>query len=49
MIDSTQATQYLNEIKDSVQEGFQWVTRSGVLCEEELQGVKLDDVRTKGL
>lgn len=37
--DATKGVQYLNEIKDSVIAGFEWVTREGVLCEENMRGV----------
>merc|ERR1719516_926478 len=39
LIDCTKAVQYLNEIKDSVVAGFQWATKEGVLCEENMRGV----------
>ncbi|XP_031206183.1 elongation factor 2, partial [Mastomys coucha] len=34
--------QYLNEIKDSVVAGFQWATKEGALCEENMRGVRFD-------
>ncbi|KAL1789926.1 elongation factor 2, partial [Sigmodon hispidus] len=34
--------QYLNEIKDSVVAGFQWATKEGGLCEENMCGVCFD-------
>jgi elongation factor 2 len=40
LIDGTKGIQYMNEIKDSVVAGFQWVTYDGVLCGEPLRGVK---------
>jgi len=42
VIDVTKAVQYLNEIKDSVVAGFQWVAKEGVLCEENLRGVRFN-------
>lgn len=39
LIDSTRAVQYLNEIKESVNSGFQWGTRNGPLCDEQVRGV----------
>jgi elongation factor 2 len=39
LIDSTRAVQYLNEIKESVNSGFQWATRNGPLCDEQIRGV----------
>jgi elongation factor 2 len=32
----------LNEIKDSVVAGFQWASKEGVLCEENMRGVRFD-------
>merc|ERR1711963_755312 len=37
LVDTTKAVQYLNEIKDSVVAGFQWATKEGVLCEENMR------------
>jgi translation elongation factor EF-G len=34
--------QYLNEIKDSVVAGFQWATKEGVLCDENMRGVRFN-------
>merc|ERR1719219_1691333 len=42
LIDCTKAVQYLNEIKDSVVAGFQWATKEGVLCEENMRGVRFN-------
>jgi len=42
VIDATKAVQYLSEIKDSVVAGFQWVTKEGVLCEENMRGVRFN-------
>jgi elongation factor 2 len=39
MVDETKAVQYLSEIKDSVVAGFNWVTKEGVICEENLRGI----------
>eukprot|EP00918_Siedleckia_nematoides_P055039 GHVU01120081.1.p1 GENE.GHVU01120081.1~~GHVU01120081.1.p1 ORF type:complete len:843 (-),score=136.79 GHVU01120081.1:345-2873(-) len=38
--DVTKGVQYLNEIKDSVVAGFQWASKEGVLCEENLRGCR---------
>merc|ERR1712154_633946 len=40
LMDCTKAVQYLNEIKDSVIAGFQWASKEGVLCEENMRGVR---------
>ncbi|XP_015679952.1 elongation factor 2 [Protobothrops mucrosquamatus] len=42
LVDITKGVQYLNEIKDSVVAGFQWATKEGVLCEENMRGVRFD-------
>ena len=42
LIDDSKAVQYLNEIKDSMVNAFQWATGSGVLCEEFMRGVRMN-------
>jgi len=42
LVDCTKAVQYLNEIKDSVVAGFQWATKEGVLCEENMRGTRFN-------
>jgi len=42
MMDVTKGVQYLNEIKDSVVAGFQWATKEGVMCDENLRGVRFN-------
>jgi len=42
LMDCTKAVQYLNEIKDSVVAGFQWASKEGVLCEENMRGVRFN-------
>jgi elongation factor 2 len=42
VVDVTKGVQYLNEIKDSVVAGFQWATKEGVLCEENMRGCRFD-------
>jgi len=41
-VDCSKGVQYLNEIKDSVVAGFQWATKEGVLCDENLRGVRFN-------
>ena len=36
------SAQYLPEIKDSVIAGFQWATKEGVLCDENIRGVRFN-------
>lgn len=42
LIDVTKGVQYLNEIKDSCVAGFQWATKEGVLCDENMRGVRFN-------
>lgn len=42
--DTTKGVQYLNEIQDSMESGFQWVTKEAVLCEENMRQVKMNVV-----
>jgi len=46
LLDATRAVDYLNEIQESVNAGFQWACRQGPLCDEQCRGVimKLLDV-----
>jgi elongation factor 2 len=41
LVDASKGVQYLNEIKDHVNSGFQWATKEGPLCEEQMRGVCL--------
>jgi len=40
VVDQTKGVQYLNEIKDSVVAAFQWASKDGVLCEENMRGIR---------
>merc|ERR1712106_9632 len=42
MIDCTKGVQYLNEIKDSVVAGFQWASKEGILCDENMRASRLN-------
>merc|ERR1712072_255581 len=42
VVDQTQAIQYLNEIKEHVNSAFQWTTKEGPLCEENMRGIKFN-------
>jgi elongation factor 2 len=35
-MDATRAVAYLNEVKESINSGFQWATRAGPLCDEQV-------------
>jgi elongation factor 2 len=41
-VDVTQGVQYLNEIKEHVNSGFQWVTKDGPLCEENMRAIRFN-------
>lgn len=42
VVDTTQAIQYLNEIKEHVNSAFQWATKEGPLCEENMRGIRFN-------
>jgi len=42
VIDASKGVQYLHEIKDSVVAGFQWASKEGVLCDENMRGCRFD-------
>merc|ERR1711874_30344 len=42
LMDCTKGVQYLNEIKDSCVAGFQWASKEGVLCDENLRSVRFN-------
>ena len=42
LVDVTKGVQYLNEIKDSCVAAFQWATKEGVCCEENMRGVRFN-------
>jgi elongation factor 2 len=42
VVDCTKGVQYLNEIKDSVVAAFQWVTKEGVLTNENMRGIRFN-------
>ena len=42
LVDVTKAVQYLNEIKDSLNTSFQWVTSEGLLMGENWRGVRIN-------
>jgi elongation factor 2 len=41
-VDVTKGVSYLNEIKDSCVAGFQWATKEGVLCDENMRGIRFN-------
>jgi len=42
VVDTTQAVQYLLEIKEHVTSAFQWATKEGPLCEENMRGIRFN-------
>jgi len=42
LVDCTKGVQYLNEIKDSVIAALQWVTKEGVLTQENMRGIRFN-------
>ncbi len=46
IVDSTSGCQFMNEIKEHMISGFEIVTKAGVLCEENMRGVRFDVVDT---
>merc|ERR1719329_558409 len=42
VIDQTQAVQYVLEIKEHVTSAFQWATKEGPLCEENMRGIRFN-------
>jgi len=42
LVDNTKQAQYLNDVKDHLCTSFNWVTKEGVLTEENLRGVRFD-------
>merc|ERR1712032_667073 len=44
VVDCTTAIQYLNEIKEHVNSAFQWTTKEGPLCEENMRGIRFNIV-----
>jgi len=42
LVDCTKGVQYLNEIKDSVVAALQWVTKEGVLTNENMRGIRFN-------
>jgi elongation factor 2 len=41
LLDMTKGIQYLRDVKETVNSGFRWATKSGPLCDEPIRGVKV--------
>jgi len=42
VVDCSKGCSYLNEIKDSVVAGWEWASKEGPLCEENMRGVRMN-------
>merc|ERR1712070_955354 len=42
VVDETQGVQYLIEIKEHVNSAFQWTSKEGPLCEENMRGIRFN-------
>jgi len=42
IVDTTQGVQYVAEIKEHVNSAFQWTTKEGPLCEENMRGIRFN-------
>jgi elongation factor 2 len=42
VVDLTQGVQYMSEIREHVNNGFQWATKDGPLCEENMRGIRFN-------
>ncbi|CDZ96739.1 eukaryotic translation elongation factor 2 [Phaffia rhodozyma] len=42
LVDVTKGVQFMSEIKDSCVAAFQWATKEGVVCEENMRGIRFN-------
>lgn len=42
LVDTAKGVQFLNEIKDSMEAAFQWATKEGVMCSENMRGIRFN-------
>jgi len=42
LVDVAKGVQFLNEIKDSMEAAFQWATREGAMCDENMRGCRFN-------
>ena len=42
LVDVAKGVQFLNEIKDSMEAAFQWATKEGVMCSENMRGIRFN-------
>jgi len=42
LVDVTKGVQFMNEIRDSCQSAFQWATKEGAMCDENMRSVRIN-------
>jgi elongation factor 2 len=42
LVDTAKGVQFLNEIKDSMEAAFQWATKEGAMCDENMRGIRFN-------
>jgi len=42
LVDTAKGAQFLNEIKDSMDSAFQWATKEGAMCDENMRGIRFN-------
>ncbi|EGG13916.1 elongation factor 2 [Cavenderia fasciculata] len=42
LVNASKGVQYLNEIKDSFVSAFQWASKEGVICDENMRGIRFN-------
>jgi elongation factor 2 len=42
LVDTTKQAQFMNEVRDSLESAFQWVTKEAVLTEEAMRGIRMN-------
>eukprot|EP00826_Nyctotherus_ovalis_P017089 TRINITY_DN149_c0_g3_i1.p1 TRINITY_DN149_c0_g3~~TRINITY_DN149_c0_g3_i1.p1 ORF type:complete len:837 (+),score=293.25 TRINITY_DN149_c0_g3_i1:234-2744(+) len=47
LVNMTKGVQYLTETRSSFENGFQWVTREGLLANEEMRGIRMNILDAK--
>jgi translation elongation factor EF-G len=42
VVDITKGVQYMNELKESIVSSFQWASKQGILCDENMRGMRFN-------
>lgn len=42
LVDLTRGVQYMHEIRDSCESAFQWASKEGILCEENMRQIRIN-------